>query len=54
VYIGSETTQDSYSRVPVDAFGKKVMGMFGWIEGQSVGKSQAGKPMVQPIEYIPR
>lgn len=33
VFIGSETTQESYSRVPVDTFGKKVMSMFGWQEG---------------------
>ena len=46
VFIGSETTQDSYSRVPVNAFGKKVMSMFGWQEGQSVGKTQIGNPMV--------
>lgn len=54
VFIGSETTQDSYSRVPVDLFGKQVMAKLGWQEGQGIGKNQAGKPMVQPIEYIPR
>ena len=32
VQLGSDTTQDSYLRVPIEDFGKSVMAKLGWKE----------------------
>lgn len=41
--------------MPIDEFGKNVLGKLGWSEGKGVGRTQAqqDKP-VHPIAYNPR
>jgi len=52
VHIGQDTTTDSYSRMPVQNFGKSVLSKLGWQDGFGIGKNK--DQLSDPIEYIPR
>ena len=53
VFIGQDTTETSYERMPVDNFGKNVLTKLGWQgDGYGIGKNK--EKASQIIEYIPR
>ncbi len=53
VRFGAEATADSYERVPIGEFGKKMLSKLGWAEGKAIGRNPTNG-LVDPIEYIPR
>lgn len=41
--------------MPIDQFGKNVLGKLGWKEGVGIGRGPKGSnTIVEPIEYMPR
>lgn len=38
--------------MPIESFGKSVLGKFGWKEGAEVGRNKG--VITEPIEYVPR
>ena len=36
VKVGGDATQDSYDRVPIENFGKNVLGKLGWSENSKI------------------
>ena len=55
VFIGQDTTETSYERMPVDNFGTTMLTKLGWQgDGFGIGKNKENQKAAQIIEYIPR
>ena len=50
VKLGGDATEDSYSRMPIENFGKNVLGKLGWKEDSKIpiGKNQKDENFQEP------
>ena len=39
--IGRDLDSEAYERMPIDEFGRNVLGKLGWTEGKGVGRTQS-------------